>query len=62
MGWLIALNSVLYIAAIVLFFAGYGWLSLICLVLAILLTCILSSGGTGSSGFDFLSDIPDFFD
>ncbi len=44
MPWLIALNSVLYIAAIVLFFAGYGILALICFVVAALLSLVLSGG------------------
>lgn len=44
MSWLIALNSVLYIAAVVLFVAGYGILALICFVIAALLTLGLSGG------------------
>ena len=62
MGWWIALNSALYMAAIILFFAGLGWASLICLILAILLTLILTAGGSGGSGFDALSDVFFFFD
>jgi len=60
MGWWIALNSALYIAAIVVFFAGHGWAALICLILAVLLTFILmaTAGGTsGSSTFIWIDDI-----
>lgn len=63
MGWWIALNSALYMAAIILFFAGLGWASLICLVLAILLTLFLTGGGSaGGNAFDALSDIFMFLD
>lgn len=44
MPWLIALNIVLYIAAVVLYFTGYGILALICVVVAALLSLILSGG------------------
>jgi hypothetical protein len=53
MGWWIALDIALYVAAIVTFFMGYGWAALICFILALLLTFILA-GSTGSGGGTFI--------
>jgi hypothetical protein len=55
MGWLASLDALLWIAAIVLFFAGYGWIALICTILAVLLLLSLSGGKAD------LSDIFDIF-
>lgn len=51
MGWWVALDIALYVAAIVTFFLGYGWAALICLILAVLLTIFLMvASGAGDSG------------
>jgi len=42
MGWLITLDALLWIGAVVLFFAGYGWFALICGILAVVLLLFLS--------------------
>lgn len=60
MGWWVALDIALYVAAVVTFFMGYGWAALICVLLALVLTFVLipsSGGGT----FIWLDDF-DFFD
>lgn len=57
MGWWAALNSVLYIASVVTFFMGYGWVALSCLILALLLTFILmavAGGGNSGGGSTFI--------
>jgi hypothetical protein len=56
MAWLVALDSLLWIAAVVLFFAGYGWFALICAILAAILLLVISGGKSD------LSDIFDIFD
>jgi hypothetical protein len=57
MGWWVALDIGLYVAAIATFFMGYGWPSLICLILAVLLMFILM-GSTGSGPtFIWIDDI-----
>ncbi|QFG12198.1 Hypothetical Protein OBI_RACECAR_70 [Arthrobacter phage Racecar] len=53
MGWWIALDVVLYIAAIVTMIYGLWWPAFICFILALALTLILSGGK---------SDLPDFFE
>lgn len=61
MGWWVALNIALYVAAIVTFFMGYGWAALVCIILAILLTIILMAvAGGGSSGGGTFIWIDDF--
>lgn len=58
MGWWIALDVVLWIAAIVSMIFGW-WLAFwICLILALVLGFILTSG----HGADALTDIFDIFD
>lgn len=54
MKWLTALDVALSIGAVVLFFTGFGVLALICIILAALLSLILSGGK-----FDLLFDIFD---
>lgn len=44
MPWLIALNVIMYIGAIVLFFLGYGIWAAICFLVAALLSLVLSGG------------------
>ncbi len=58
MAWWVGLDIGLYVAAIVTFFMGYGWAALICLILAVLLTFILtaSASGSGSSTFIWIDD------
>ena len=58
MGWLIALDIALYVAAVVTFLLGYGWAALICIILAVLLTFILtaSSGSSGGGTFIWIDD------
>lgn len=61
MGWWVALDIALYVAAIVTFFMGYGWAALICVILAVLLTFILMAyAGGGSSGGSTFIWIDDF--
>jgi hypothetical protein len=58
MGWWVALDLALYVAAVVTFFMGYGWAALICLILALILTLILTgASGSGSSTFIWIDDI-----
>lgn len=42
MAWIISIDALLWIAAIVLFFAGLGWYALICTILAVVLLLFLS--------------------
>lgn len=56
MVWAGILDALLFIAAIVLFFMGYGIASLVCAIVAVVLLLILSSGHAD------LSDIFDIFD
>lgn len=53
MNWLIALDSLLYIGAVVLFFAGLGILAAICFILALVLSFILFGGDDSGSGSGF---------
>ena len=57
MGWLVTIDALLWIAAIVLFFAGLGWWSLGCAIVAILLLLFLSPRVA-----DSLSDVFFFID
>jgi hypothetical protein len=57
MGWWVALDIALYVAAVVTFFMGYGWAALICLILAIILMAILMGPANNSgSTFIFIDD------
>lgn len=69
MKWLVALDALLYIGAVVLFFTGLGILSAICIFLALALTFILvgasSSGDSAVDAFTWymlFDSISDLFD
>lgn len=67
MSWWIALDALLYIGAIVLFFAGHGIIALICVILALVLSFILFGGNDSGSGDGFTSfllidSVMDIFD
>lgn len=56
MGWWVALDIALYIAAIVTFVMGYGWVALGFLILAFILTLILCGSRSGGT-FIWIDDI-----
>jgi hypothetical protein len=62
MKWLIALDVLLYIGAVILFFNGLGVLALICIILAALLTLILLGISDNFSWFMVFDGLTDIFD
>jgi hypothetical protein len=62
MGWFIALDVLLYIGAVVLFFNGLGILALICFILAAVLTFILLGINDDFSWLILIDTITDIFD
>lgn len=62
MGWGIAADIALYLIAIVAFFTGYGWVALVAIILALVLTFILSGVNDDLSWYMLIDSITDIFD
>lgn len=61
-GWWVVADVALYLAAIVAFFTGYGWVALVCVILALVLTFILTGVNDDLSWYMLFDSITDLFD
>jgi hypothetical protein len=61
MAWLWSLDGLLWIAAVVLFFAGFGIASLICGILGLLLALVLMGTSDWFSWYVVIDSLGDLF-